>query len=81
MVQLLVKHGADFLAVNNQGEGLIHKAFEDENESLLSFILSNFIPQDDEERRKMIEAMINNLNTSGIKIEEENDEEDDMMEN
>lgn len=77
MVQLLVKNGGDFFAVNNNGEGLIHKAFEDENETLLSFILNNFIPKDDEERKKMIEAMINNINTNGISIEEGNEEHDD----
>ncbi len=44
--KILVEAGADAAAVNNAGDGILQKVFEDENEVMIMFLMENHYVND-----------------------------------
>jgi len=59
--ELLVQCGADPLARNKQGQGILEKAVEDENEELLGYLLSSDFIKDPELREQMQKLLTEGL--------------------
>jgi hypothetical protein len=78
--ELLISLGADPNARNNENEGIVEKAFEDENEELLEYLISQGVisnPEDIEKLRRGFQGNGMEEDDGEDDGEQEGDEEDD----
>lgn len=77
-LEKLVSHGADIHAVNNDGQGIIEKALEDENEDLVAYLLQLPGFLNDPKMIEKMQAYVASMNGEGeFPTIEEGEEDDD----
>jgi uncharacterized protein len=84
VLQKLISHGGDLFATNHHGQGIVEKAFDDENEQLISFLFQfpGFVdnPAMVEKMQSFVAAMNGEVNGEFMGGIEEGDEEEDEAE-
>lgn len=74
--ELLIQHGANAEDVNSEGEGILEKALQDENENLIAFLIVNQYISNDEVQNMIKNNTVDQTAEQLCGIDEE-DEEDE----